>query len=160
MNGDYDNQPTELYDPRRHGPAVGGNWRGPSANPRNNQKTEVLQPKGPRIYAMLVGVDGVPSIVGQVFRLDPTEATLLGRDYGCDIVIDEPAVSRQHAKVKLDDSDRDNPRFFIQDLATDNGIEVNGRAIIKHHLAEGDRVKIGRNTLVFKWVNETPDEGV
>jgi pSer/pThr/pTyr-binding forkhead associated (FHA) protein len=153
-NNDYD-RPTELYDPRLHGQRPADPWQSPQAAGRANRKTEVLQPKGPRIFAMLVGVEGVPSMIGQLFRLDATADNLLGRDYACDIVIDEPAVSRQQAKIKLEPDTNDSYQFFIQDLATDNGVEVNGKPVIKHYLSDGDRIKVGRNVLVFKWVNES-----
>lgn len=158
MNNDYD-RPTELYDPRLHGQVAGDPWQSPQAAGRANQKTEVLQPKGPRIFAMLVGVEGVPAVVGQLFRLDPAADNLLGRDYACDIVIDEPAVSRQQAKIKLEAGPDKSYRFFIQDLATDNGVQVNGEPVIKHYLSDGDRIKVGRNVLVFKWVNDSPEAG-
>lgn len=126
-----------------------GGWPG-IAGPANRAKTEVLIQEGPRIFGMLVIVDGPGT--GQVFKLNPTEANLLGRDYNCDIVIDEPAVSRQHAKIRLQKGDDGELRYFVQDLATENGIEVNGKEVIKHYLVDGDRIKLGRATLVFKQV--------
>lgn len=120
------------------------------------QATEVLRPRGPRIFAMLVGVDGAPGIYGQVFRLDPTGATDIGRDYECDIIIDEPSVSRRHARVRLDQNEKTGKlQFFIQDLATENGLEVNGKSVVKHYLEENDRVKLGRAVLVFKIIDES-----
>jgi pSer/pThr/pTyr-binding forkhead associated (FHA) protein len=119
-------------------------------------RTEVLYPKGPRMIAMLVGVEGAPGIAGQIFRLDTNEATMIGRDYDCDIVIDEPAVSRKHAKVKLEEVEKGSMQFFIQDLATENGTVVNGQKVVKHYLSENDRITLGRATLVFKLVDETP----
>ncbi|MCA9868334.1 MAG: FHA domain-containing protein [Anaerolineales bacterium] len=143
-------KPTELYDPnRREGfmPGVG-----------RPQMTEVLEPKGPRLIAMLVGLEGAPGIAGHVFRLSTVAATTLGRDYECDIVIDEPAVSRQHAKVKLDEVEKGRLQFFIQDLATENGTVVNGQKVIKHYLNENDRITLGRATLIFKIID--PSAGV
>lgn len=143
---DFDNKPTEMYDPKRHGkmPSGGG-----------ARKTEALRPKGPRILAMLVGLDGAPGIAGQIFRLDTLEATTIGRDYECDIVVDEPAVSRRHATVKLEEIDKGRMQFFIQDLATENGTVVNGQKVIKHYLNENDRITLGRATLVFKVIDDT-----
>ena len=146
---DY-NKPTEMYDPNRHEPAYPGS--------STNRKTEVLAPKGPQIIAMLVGVEGAPGIAGHIFRLDTLEGTTIGRDYDCDIVIDEPAVSRKHAKVKLDEVEKGQLQFFIQDLATENGTVVNGQKIVKHYLAENDRVTLGRATLVFKMIDSTPGQ--
>lgn len=120
------------------------------------QATEVLRPKGPRIFAMFVGVEGAPGVVGQVFRLDPKSATTIGRDYSCDIILDEPAVSRTHAKVRLETNEATGKdQFFIQDLATENGTEVNGQLVVKHYLEENDRVRLGRAVLVFKVIENT-----
>lgn len=144
---DYD-KPTELYDPNRHGgKAPGGKGV--------HRKTEALTPKGPRIIAMLVGLEGAPGIAGQIFRLDTAEGTMIGRDYECDIVVDEPAVSRQHAKVKLEEVEKGRLQFFIQDLATENGTVVNGQKVIKHYLNENDRITLGRATLVFKMIDDS-----
>lgn len=157
------NKPTELYDPNRHstfGQSSQSYNQSPSQDrfaesSQGRQKTEVLRPRGPKIIAMLVGVEGAPGIDSQIFRLDVFEGTTIGRDYTCDIVIDEPAVSRLHARVKLDEVERGQYRFFIQDLATENGTVVNGEKIIKHYLTEDDRVTLGRATLVFKLVDAT-----
>lgn len=143
---DYD-KPTDLYDPNRHGAAAAGPGR---------RKTEVLQPKGPKIIAMLVGLDGAPGIAGHIFRLDTADGTIIGRDYECNIVIDEPAVSRRHAKVKLEEIERGKLQFFIQDLATENGTVVNGEKVVKHYLSENDRITLGRAVLVFKMIDDTP----
>lgn len=145
MSSQYDKQ-TELYDPKVHG-AVGRGAR---------RKTEVLEPRGPRIIAMLVGVEGAPGIAGHIFRLSTAAGTSIGRDYENDIVIDEPAVSGQHAKVKLDEVEKGRLQFFIQDLASENGTVVNGQKIVKHYLNENDRITLGRATLVFKIIDDTP----
>jgi len=142
---DFD-KPTELYDPQRHGKAPGGGGA---------RKTEALRPKGPRILAMLVGLDGAPGIAGQIFRLATLDPTTIGRDYECDIVVDEPAVSRRHAIVKLEENDKGRLQFFIQDMATENGTVVNGQKVIKHYLDENDRISLGRATLVFKVIDDT-----
>jgi len=144
MNQEKEYRSTEYWDPGQSGQGWPGIVSGGSG-----AKTEVLRPKGPRIFAMLVVVEG--PAVGQVFRLNPSEAMTVGRDYGSDIVIDEPAVSRQHAKIRLEKRESDH-QFFIQDLATDNGIEVNGKRQIKHFLNDGDRITLGRAVLVFKQV--------
>lgn len=141
MNQEEEQRPTEYWSPEQGWPGMAG---GPSS-----AKTEVLRPAGPQIFAMLVIVEG--PAVGQIFRLNPSEAMTVGRDYSSDIVIDEPAVSRQHAKVRLEKRES-GYQFFIQDLATDNGIEVNGQNQIKHYLKDGDRIKLGRAVLVFKQV--------
>lgn len=155
MNQSDDYKPTEYFPQSGRGFDVNNQgWPGISGSnmPMGGQvRTEVLRPSGPKIFAMLIIVDG-PG-VGQVFRLNPSEPTTIGRDYSCDVVIDEPSVSRQHAKIKLEKNESGELVFFIQDLATENGIEVNGEAnVIKHYLKDGDQLKLGRAVMAFKQV--------
>lgn len=96
-----------------------GGWPG-IAGPANRAKTEVLIQEGPRIFGMLVIVDGPGT--GQVFKLNPTEANLLGRDYNCDIVIDEPAVSRQHAKIRLQKGETASCAILYKTLLPKTGL--------------------------------------
>lgn len=65
-------------------------------------------------------------------------ATSLGRSRSCDIVVGDPNVSRTHAEIR-----RTNEGFQIVDLGSTNGIEVNGRAVGRHDLADGDDVLLG-----------------
>jgi pSer/pThr/pTyr-binding forkhead associated (FHA) protein len=76
----------------------------------------------------------------------------IGRKPGCDIVLDNLAVSGEHANVFTigDDS-------FIQDLNSTNGTFINNKKITKHHLRQGDQVTIGKHTLVYM-VTETVEE--
>ena len=82
---------------------------------------------------------------GQEFRLQ--EVTTIGRGGDNDIILDDPSVSRQHAKVRLE-----GQTFTIFDLGATNPTEVNGQKIGKHQLVDGDRVEIGNAVLVFKQV--------
>ena len=101
-------------------------------------------------------IEGEAQQPGHIFRLSTVAGTSIGRDYENDIVLDEPAVSGQHAKVKLDEVEKGRLQFFIQDLASENGTVVNGQKIIKHYLTENDRITLGRATLVFKIIDDTP----
>ena len=113
-------------------------------------RTEVLYTQTPSAFAFLVVTEGPGT--GQIMRLNPLEGNTIGRDYSCDIVIDEPAVSRQHAKIRTEKDEEGELRFFIQDLATENGTMVNDEQIIKTYLTDGDRIKLARVLMVFKQV--------
>ncbi|MDD5727211.1 MAG: AAA family ATPase [Victivallales bacterium] len=70
---------------------------------------------------------------------------VIGRDPGCDIVINKNETSRQHARVTRKDN-----RFFIEDLNSVNGVFLNsvptvGQQQIKHQ----DVIQIGSSMLVF-----------
>ncbi len=70
---------------------------------------------------------------------------ILGRGDGVDIRVDNPLVSRRHARVS----------FFagawrIEDLDTPNGLYINGNRIRKHALLPGDRIELGQHLLIFQ----------
>lgn len=74
-----------------------------------------------------------------IFRVCPRDpernegAVTLGRDAGCDVVIDDASVSSVHAKFTLEveepDDEDDGKRFFVQDAGSSNGTFVDGEAI-------------------------------
>jgi ribosome-associated protein YbcJ (S4-like RNA binding protein) len=68
----------------------------------------------------------------------------IGRKPGCEIVLDNLAVSGEHANVFTigDDS-------FIQDLGSTNGTFINNKRLAKHHLRNGDTVVIGQHSLLY-----------
>lgn len=77
------------------------------------------------------------------WRLKGPEA-IIGRDADCDVTLDDPSVSRHHAKVMgIYDG------FFIEDLQSTNGVVLNGRRVSKHMLKDGDSVHIGAIELRF-----------
>jgi len=68
-------------------------------------------------------------------------AITIGRDLSCDVVIDDPILSRQHAVLRV------GPPLTVQDLGSTNGVRVSGRAIVRGgapiELAIGDGFHIG-----------------
>jgi len=120
------------------GPSGGGGVPAPA-------KTELLY-KEPAQLAWLVQRSG--SRIGKEFRLG--EVTNVGRDASqSDIVIDDSTVSRQHARVRLEDG-----RFVLYDLASSNGTFVNDQQIQKQPLLDGDRVRFGNVDFSFMEVRQ------
>ncbi len=71
--------------------------------------------------------------------------TLIGRSPECQVTIEDPLVSRQHARIVIDD---EGPR--VEDLKSRNGVKVNGQPIRgEQKIKDGDRVRIGTQELVF-----------
>ena len=68
----------------------------------------------------------------------------IGRKPGCEIMIDNLAISGEHANIFTVGEDS-----FIQDMGSTNGTFVNNKKITKHHLKNGDAVVIGKHTLVY-----------
>jgi predicted component of type VI protein secretion system len=72
-------------------------------------------------------------------------ATLLGRSAECHVTIEDPLVSRQHARILIDGDDA-----VFEDLGSRNGVKING-VLVKSptRLKDGDRIRIGTQELVF-----------
>jgi pSer/pThr/pTyr-binding forkhead associated (FHA) protein len=70
---------------------------------------------------------------------------VIGRLHGCSLEISDVKVSRRHAEIRDADAG-----FWVLDLGGANGTTVNGVRVDKAWLAHGDRIEIGRTTLVFE----------
>ncbi len=86
------------------------------------------------------------SLDGMVIREYPLtkERTTIGRKPHNDIVIDNLAISGEHAMIMtiLNDS-------FLEDLGSTNGTLVNGQPIKKHFLQNNDVVELGKYKLKY-----------
>jgi hypothetical protein len=102
----------------------------------------------PPILAFLVITNG-PHL-GHVFRLNP-KVTAIGRDAQNDVILDDDAASRQHAKIKTEGEGKEKA-FVIYDQATENGTKVNGELVREQALKDGDEIEVGHTTMVFKKV--------
>lgn len=94
---------------------------------------------------------------GQEIRLRG-EVISIGRDPGLnDIVLDEPTISAQHAKIRLEED-----QFVLYDLASTNGTFVNSTQTQKQVLQDGDRVRFGDLGLTFSMIvpQKTPEEEI
>ena len=81
---------------------------------------------------------------GQRYPLADASATI-GRLSECDVVVDDPGASRQHATIRRTDSG-----FLLTDLGSTNGTLVNDQPIQEHVLQDGDRITIGETVLEFR----------
>lgn len=78
----------------------------------------------------------------------PQGATIIGRSLECNLSIEDPLVSRQHAQIVIDGSGA-----RIEDMRSRNGVRVNGLVVRQPTaLQDGDRVRIGTHDLVFTHV--------
>ena len=67
-----------------------------------------------------------------------TEELLVGRHQGCDVVLDDETVSRQHARLVFRDGE-----WLLFDLASKNGSIVNGTRTDRCSLVPGDHLVLG-----------------
>jgi hypothetical protein len=88
----------------------------------------------------VVSLDGVVIKEVQITK----DKTTLGRRPYNDIVIDNLAISGEHAVLQMVGND-----VFIEDLNSTNGTYINGKAIKKQLLADNDTVEIGKYKIKF-----------
>ncbi len=92
--------------------------------------------------AFLLGVS--ESVDGKVLRLGIGES-LLGRADHCHITIADSTVSQEHAKISV------RPEGVrVTNLMSTNGTKVNGADVTSAELVDGDVLRVGRVSLVFK----------
>jgi pSer/pThr/pTyr-binding forkhead associated (FHA) protein len=72
-------------------------------------------------------------------------ATHIGRAWGADLRLDDPAVSRRHAIIVNGED-----AAFILDDRSANGTRVNGRCVARTELADGDVIVLGRVALTYR----------
>ena len=113
-------------------------------------------PPPPRPYQPLEGVSGTQVISAQDARdagLTPEVMTLvvgvtrhtltkrvstMGRSRDCDVTVPDPNASRVHAEVRHVGLD-----YYLVDMGSTNGTEVNGQIVKRHALAHGDTIVMG-----------------
>jgi hypothetical protein len=70
--------------------------------------------------------------------------TVLGRSTSCDVTLGDPNVSRRHAELR-----QQGTSYWIVDLGSTNGVDVNGARVERAKLDHGDTVTLGESELVF-----------
>jgi adenylate cyclase len=69
---------------------------------------------------------------------------VIGRSPECQVVLKDFGISRNHARLIVDDEG-----VRIQDLKSKNGTQVNGVPVVEARLKDGDRVLLGKFQLTF-----------
>ncbi len=72
---------------------------------------------------------------------------LVGRATTADIRIDDPRVSRLHARIEMRDDG-----VYVEDLGSRNGTTVNGVLVTSQRLVSGDELRIGTASIIFRGV--------
>ena len=97
---------------------------------------------GPTDLVRLIAEGGQYS--GRVFDLPGLNELGVGRGVGNDLVLDDPSMSRKHAKMRR----IGGGRIEVEDLNSANGTYVNGRKITTAQAGPGDTVRFGE--LMFR----------
>jgi hypothetical protein len=85
---------------------------------------------------------------GRTLRVDKRRV-VLGRSRECDIQVEDPNVSRRHAELRQEGS-----AYWIVDLDSTNGIEVNGKRVQRAKLESGDTFTVGSTEITFSTERE------
>jgi hypothetical protein len=81
---------------------------------------------------------------GRAYELTKDRA-VIGRSRDSDVQISDPSASRRHAEVR-----RERDAFWIVDLGSTNGLEVNGVRTQRAKLDHGDKITIGATEIAFR----------
>jgi hypothetical protein len=74
---------------------------------------------------------------------------VLGRSRDCDIQLADANVSRRHAELR-----QEGASYWIVDLGSTNGMEVNGKRVKRAKLSDGDTVTLGSTDVLFSRESE------
>lgn len=91
-----------------------------------------------------VARETVALVDGQTRHEITKPATVIGRSATCDVRLGDPNVSRRHAELR-----QQGTAYWIIDLDSTNGVEVNGARVGRAKLDHGDKVTVGETELVF-----------
>lgn len=98
-------------------------------------------PAGGRYFSQIVVIDGPQA--GMTIDATGVDSIALGRAQDCEVVIDDNFASWKHARLF-----NTVGGWFIEDLASRNGTQVNGETIEEpEKVTAGTEITIGRTTV-------------
>jgi len=101
--------------------------------------------------AILTVVEGPDA--GREFRLH-RGANVIGREAGCEVLLSDPLVSRQHARVNVTDV------VEILDLGSANGVVIGSGTVPRSTVRAGDAVQVGDTVFTVHVVTSETTVGV
>jgi pSer/pThr/pTyr-binding forkhead associated (FHA) protein len=93
---------------------------------------------GVEVETVTLDVDGTQHAIDK-------GSVVIGRSKDCDIRLADPNVSRRHAEVR-----QEGTAYWLLDLGSTNGTNVNGRRQQRAKLEHDDRITVGSTDLVFR----------
>lgn len=90
---------------------------------------------------------------GETFYISEGEQLVIGRDTSTDMQLEEPGISRSHARVRLV-----RGRAIVEDLKSSNGTQVNGNRVETAHLEDGDLIQIGSTQMLVSLREKVAEE--
>ena len=107
---------------------------------RSKPSEESIEEEEPALAREVVAL----TVNGTRYEVDK-QRVVIGRSTDCDIRLADPNVSRRHAELR-----QEGASYWIVDLDSTNGTEVNGRRLRRAKLEHGDRITLGSTELVFE----------
>jgi FHA domain-containing protein len=113
--------------------------------------TMIYKPKTPVPTEAVAPVDlGMEQeVVALVFdgtrREVKERRVVIGRSRDCDIQLADTNVSRRHAELR-----QEGASYWIVDLGSTNGMEVNGKRVKRAKLKDGDSITLGSTEITFE----------
>lgn len=92
------------------------------------------------VLRVMASLEHVGSEVHELAR----KPVIIGRADEVDLVIQDPTVSRAHARVTW----REDGTFWLEDLDSSNGTYLNGRPIRAEPIQPGDRIQLGTQVMI------------
>jgi hypothetical protein len=135
---------TRMVQPDRRGPAAGEpeSEIEPGATMIYKPKVQPTQAVSPQE----LGVE--PEVVTLTFEGAVHEVrqrrVVIGRSRDCDIQLNDANASRRHAELR-----QEGASYWVVDLGSTNGIEVNGKRVKRAKLHDGDAITIGSTEVTF-----------
>jgi hypothetical protein len=71
---------------------------------------------------------------------------IIGRSENCDLIIDDPSVSRRHCVIV-----QSNSRYVVFDFKSSNGVSFKGESVFQKELNDGDVFAIGDHEIKFSY---------
>jgi hypothetical protein len=128
----------------------------PKGRPAPEEPADEPEPGATMVYKPVAQEEGEPVAGGELqrevavlswngrsHRVDK-RSVVLGRSRECDVQIEDANVSRRHAELRQEGS-----TYWIVDLDSTNGVEVNGRRVKRSKLESGSRFTVGSTEVTF-----------
>ena len=109
-----------------------------------------LRARRQQVHAYLVVLAG--SNLGEMHKIEGPES-VVGRAMSAQLRLNDDGISRRHCRVLSIGG-----RVIIEDLGSANGTLVNGEMIQHQELKEGDKIRLGANTMLKFTYQDKLDE--
>ena len=119
----------------------------PPTPPVSARKSEAAAEMEPATAAPVAKPSGVARLLAAGMTIEvEASGTVLGRSSQCDVRLEDPNASRQHARISGVDGD-----WKLEDLGSTNGVLVNGARVAgSTPLKNGDRIQLGHTDMTFQ----------